>query len=53
MLPIFNILLGKQLPKLSTLSEHAFKDDDTVLLYISQNKQEDPQDDKNEMVKRN
>jgi hypothetical protein len=42
---------GKQLPKLSSLSEHSFKDEDTVLLYISQNKQEDPQDDKNEMVR--
>lgn len=41
---------GKQLPKLSTLKEHGFKDDDTLLLFVSQNQQEDPQDDKNEIV---
>jgi Ubiquitin family len=41
---------GKQLPNLSTLYEQDFKDDDTVLLFVSQKQQEDPQDDKNEIV---
>lgn len=42
---------GKQLPKLSTLQEHGYKEDDTLLLFISQKQQEDPQDDKNEIVR--